>query len=493
MSHSLRTRIIIFIIIIISAGLRIYNIEQKNLWFDEVYSWKISQGSVVQIVSETSGDIHPPLYYVILKYWIQLFSDSIFSMRMFSVLLSLLSIYFIYKISKSIFKSDLQIILVLLLFALSPLNIYYSQEVRMLNLNLFLCLGSVFYFFETVKSPGIKPGILYILFTILALYTHYFALLILFSELILIFVFYKYQNINNKTFTRYLYYFLIVNILYLPWYPVFFKQISRGQPWRHDQSVPEIAGSLLSYFNDIFLSIYYPYESNAVYYFSIFFGILTVTFIIFSVLKIINSKEFFTDRRNSIILLFCIPLLAALIISFRNGLLLSRYLSILVPYLFIMIVYLSFKIYNVKTALVISFFYILTSIYGIQLNFNNGFKNNDYRKIISYVENNFKTEDEIIVEPHFMGWSLNYNIKRNNSGLKEPLVLGWDLNMQLKSLKEKSDVKNVWFILDYSALDKTGYDSLSYLMNELGYRKSAEKMFYIMPAKVSVEYYIKSF
>ena len=104
----------------------------------------------------TSGDIHPPLYYITLKFWIGLFSDSIFSMRALSVLLSILSIFFIYRISKLFIKSDLQIILILLLYAVSPLNIYYSQEVRMLNLNLFLCLGSVYYFYCFINSPSNK-------------------------------------------------------------------------------------------------------------------------------------------------------------------------------------------------------------------------------------------------------------------------------------------------------------------------------------------------
>ncbi|MDQ3193992.1 MAG: glycosyltransferase family 39 protein, partial [Bacteroidota bacterium] len=156
----MKTKVTIFLIVIFAAILRIYNIEQKNLWFDEVFSWKISQGSIKEIVSETSGDIHPPLFYIALKLWTVFFTDGIFSMRMLSVILSLLSIYFIYKLSRLCLKNDVQIIAVLLLFALSPLNIYYSQEVRMLNMNLFLCLGSVYYFLKLSKHYDLEYGLL---------------------------------------------------------------------------------------------------------------------------------------------------------------------------------------------------------------------------------------------------------------------------------------------------------------------------------------------
>ncbi|MEO8209241.1 MAG: glycosyltransferase family 39 protein, partial [bacterium] len=158
----MKFKIIIFLIVIISTCIRIYNIEQKNLWFDEVYSWNISQGDIVQIVTETSGDIHPPFYYILLKFWISCFSDSIFSMRMLSVLLGILSMYFVYKISKLFLKGNLQIFFVLMLYAFSPLNIYYSQEVRMLNLNLFLCLGSVYFFFRFLDTSRNRFALVYI-------------------------------------------------------------------------------------------------------------------------------------------------------------------------------------------------------------------------------------------------------------------------------------------------------------------------------------------
>lgn len=493
----MNTKTVILIIIVISAALRIYNIEQKNLWFDEVYSWKISQGSIVDIVSETSGDIHPPFYYLVLKFWMKLFADGIYSMRMLSVLLSLLSIYFIYRLAKLFLEKDYQVMLVLILYAVSPLNIYYSQEVRMLNLNLFLCLGSVYYFLIFSESGSRKSALLYIIFTVLAIYTHYFAFLFLFTELILAAYYYLRKLTLKKNFFIFLICFGIINLFYLPWYPVFITQTSKGQPWRTSQSIIKTGSNILDYFKDVFLSSYYTFESNAVFYFSVFISLLVVTFLIFVLFNILNPKQLTPDKQFkpkkqfSLTLLFFVPFFSSVIISVRQSIVFSRYLSILLPYLFILLVYFSYEYFNKKKSTAFITLLILTSCFGTYINFENNFKNNDYRKIISYLEKNFKQNDEIIAEPHFMGWSLNYYIRHSNTEIKSPQVLGWDLNMQLDSLKRRNDLENIWFILDYSALGKNNYDSLSAIMHNMGYEKFSEKIFYIIPSKVKVEYFIK--
>jgi uncharacterized membrane protein len=487
----LKTKILIILIIVVSATLRIYDIEQKNLWFDEVYSWKISQGSIIEIVSETSGDIHPPFYYIVLKFWMSLFSDSIFAMRMLSVALSILSIYFIYRISKLFLENDFQIILVLILYSVCPLNIFYSQEVRMLNLNLLLCLGSVYYFLTFIKTGLRKAGVLYIVFTVLALYTHYFAFLIFFTEMVLAVIYFLKRNITKITFAEIILYFALVNILYIPWYPVFIAQTSKGQPWRTSQTVLKALNNIPDYFKDVFLSPYFNFESNAVIYFSVFFILIIVTFIIYVLFRILNPKHFTPDKQNPLILFFIVPLFTATLISLKQSIVLSRYLSIILPYLFIMLVYYAYLYLNKKTAAAFIFFLILTGCFGTHIYYNNSFKNNDYRNIISYLEKNFKKEDEIIAEPHFMGWILNYNKKHNTTVLESPVVLGWDLKMQLDSLNKRSDLKNIWFILDYSALDIVNYDLLAGQMQNIGFEKKSEKSFYIIPAKVKVEYFVK--
>lgn len=489
----MNTKIIFFLIILIAIVLRIYGIEDKNLWFDEVYSWKLSQSNIIEIISATSGDIHPPLYYITLKFWTSLFSDSIISMRMLSSLFGMLSLIFIFKLSEKFLSSNLQILLVFLLYAVSPLNIFYSQEVRMLNLNLFLCLGSVYYFFKFTEREDFKSGILYVVFSVLAIYTHYFALLILFTQASIVFANYFFNRKERKQLINFSKYFSVILLCYIPWMQVFISQVTKGQPWRTEQSIRLVGKSMLDYFKDVFLSTYFTFESNALMFFASVLSIFIILFLVFSVIKILNERSFFSKKGNLIFLLFFVPLVIALMISFRQSIVLSRYLSILLPYLFISLVYFIFKQYKTKVAVTLCIFLILVSSYGTFINYNNKFKNNDYRKIISYIEKNYREGDEIIAEPHFMGWSIDYYVEHNNTKMKKPKVFGWDLKMQIDSLKKMNDIKNVWVITDYSALEKSNYDSLNYLMQDLKFNQSLKKSFYLIPSKVNVQYYTKTY
>ena len=413
-------------------------------------------------------------------------------MRMLSTMFGILSILFLYKLSKIFLKNDIQILFVILIYMVSPLNIFYSQEVRMLNLNLFLCLGSVYYFFKFKENQNFKTGAIYVFFSVLAIYTHYFALLIIISQLVIALSEYLFNGKDRKSLFNYLKYFFTIFVFYIPWIRVFINQVTKGQPWRTEQSLRQVGKNLLDYFKDIFLSNYFTFESNALMIFASVFSIFIILFLVFSVIKILNERSFFSRKENMIFLIFLIPLVIALIISFRQSIVLSRYLSIILPYLFISLVYFIFKQFKPKAAYSLSIFLILVSCYGTYINYNNKFKNNDYRKIISYIEKNYSEGDVIIAEPHFMGWSIDYYVDHNDTEIKKPEVLGWDLNMQIDSLRKLNYINNVWVITDYSSLDNTQYDSLNFIMQDLDFRRKQKKSFYLIPSKVNVEYYSKT-
>lgn len=481
----------IFLILIIFTGLRLYKIDSKNLWFDEIYSWNISQGSEVQIISETSGDIHPPLFYIILKYWNYLFTDSIISMRLLSVIFSLASFFFLLRLLKLFKVSDLSTLIILLLFAVSPLNIYYSQEVRMLSMNSFLCLGSVYYFFELLIRGKKTSGIMYFLFTFSAFYTHYFSLLIFFTQFVVAILYFKTKNVQKSELKKYFLYAACSFILFIPWFPVFIKQSAKGQPWRSPMSLFDAGKNILEYFKDVFLSPYYTFETMTLSYFAGFVSILTVILFFYTVIRVWNSGKLFLQKDLSIVFFVLIPLACAYFISLNQSIILSRYLSILVPYISVSIVLLSYQEFNKKIASAICILYFIASIAGIKIYFGNDFKNNDYRKIISYIEDNYKKGEVIIAEPHFMGWSINYHKKHSESELDKPEILGWNMRMQIDSLSKRNELERIWFITDYSSLDKSGYDSLNASMSGLGYKNLKSRTFFVVPAKVKVDYFYR--
>src|SRR5437867_3856820 len=103
-------RLILSAIFLFCFAIRMVYLDQKNLWFDEVFSWNITLGSFYEIIVRTTNDIHPPLYYFILKIWIFLFGDSIFTMRLLSAACTSLAVFFIYGISKRFLAGSMKFI-----------------------------------------------------------------------------------------------------------------------------------------------------------------------------------------------------------------------------------------------------------------------------------------------------------------------------------------------------------------------------------------------
>jgi len=89
--------IILLAILLMGLFLRIYDLSNESLWLDEGFSIRFANLSLYQIffLPETN----PPLYYIILHWWINLFGDSEFSVRFPSVIFGFLSIFMVYKSS----------------------------------------------------------------------------------------------------------------------------------------------------------------------------------------------------------------------------------------------------------------------------------------------------------------------------------------------------------------------------------------------------------
>lgn len=131
----------------------------QSLWLDEAISAQVVKNySYTDIVTKFSpSDFHPPLFYLTLKAWTSVFGFSEISLRLPSVIFSLITIYLVFKF----FGFGPSILL-----ALNPLYLYYSQEARMYSLVTLL----VFCSFLAFKKQKL---LLYYLFTFLSLFTFY--------------------------------------------------------------------------------------------------------------------------------------------------------------------------------------------------------------------------------------------------------------------------------------------------------------------------------
>lgn len=218
---------ILLLAIIIAAGvsLRSYQLTARSLWFDESFSWRLIQFPWGELVSRTAADVHPPLYYLLLKSWSRVFGASLFALRFLSVALAGLSIVIIYFFTAEAASRRAGLIAAALL-ALSAWQIPYAWEARMYMLGAALALLSSWLLLKAALTNSARFWTGYIVCAAAFLYTHNFAAFTLLAHGIFLLV----SALSRKKISWLpLVSLSAVFVLYLPWLPVLLHQMKQVQ------------------------------------------------------------------------------------------------------------------------------------------------------------------------------------------------------------------------------------------------------------------------
>ncbi len=177
--------LVLLLILLVAAALRFYRLNAQSIWFDEGWSIHLAQGTpgeaLAQIGSE--GHTHPPGYYFLLWAWVRIWGDSVPAVRGLSVLLGVLTVGLVYVLGRALFDRQTGLVAAGLL-AISPAHIIYSQETRMYALLAFCFAGLLTLYDRYAQGKGKWSAghwLALIALEIIAIYTHYFAFLFLFS------------------------------------------------------------------------------------------------------------------------------------------------------------------------------------------------------------------------------------------------------------------------------------------------------------------------
>lgn len=180
-------------IVALAALLRLYGIGAESLWLDEGVSMQIAHLDVRGILQEVRVDNNPPLYYLLLHYWIELFGDSETSVRMPSAILGVLAVLTIYGVGNLLLERPAALLAALMLAAVVPFHLRYSQEARTYELMLTLSLLSYYFFLRLCKGEGrdgptgLAAQIGYVLCTSLLLYSHVYGLFVVLAQNLYVF------------------------------------------------------------------------------------------------------------------------------------------------------------------------------------------------------------------------------------------------------------------------------------------------------------------
>jgi uncharacterized membrane protein len=188
----------------------------QDFWRDEAFSYLLAKNGIFKIFVLTAKDFNPPLYYVVLHFWMMIFGHSEIAIRSLSLVFFVLMIYMSVDFMIDVFKFSIKkSLLYVLLIACNPLLLYYAFEGRMYSMFAFFIVLSFYGFFTKKKK-------LYYLGTVLGLYTHYFMILVVIVQAIIVYL----ENKKTARISALTKNFLVIFLLFLPWILFTFTQKS---------------------------------------------------------------------------------------------------------------------------------------------------------------------------------------------------------------------------------------------------------------------------
>ncbi len=233
--------------LLLGWGLRLYRLGAESLWYDEAVSAFLARQSAADLIAHTARDIHPPGYYLLLHVWQIITSPTLntgfeFLWAWPSALCGMILLPLIYALGRRLFDRHIALI-ALWLTALHPYHIWYSQEVRMYTLGALLgllCLWATLGMTtDNRRRTADRPSpLLYILAAAAGLYTLYYFAFLLLALNVWIFMQYATRNtqhaLHPSPFTVWLLAQFAVLLLWLPWLPTVWRQVTQPPvpPWR---------------------------------------------------------------------------------------------------------------------------------------------------------------------------------------------------------------------------------------------------------------------
>lgn len=172
-------------IVVLGAGLRVYALDYQSLWSDEIFSLTTADPTLTfgQFWDRVLADTQPPIYYLLLRFWLKVFGQSEIAVRMPSAFFGVLTLCAAAILPYSPQSRCCRLAFPLLL-AVSPGAVWYAREARsyalLLLLSTVVTLACVrFVHCMTHENDRARSAIV-ILATAAALasFTHYFGFLI---------------------------------------------------------------------------------------------------------------------------------------------------------------------------------------------------------------------------------------------------------------------------------------------------------------------------
>jgi mannosyltransferase len=181
-------RLAVYAILLLSFALGLYRLGYQAALGDDAFSLVIAGRGLDELLRLSASEPHPPVFYLLLWAWVRLAGDGEFAARFLSVWWGLLAAALTYRLGGQTLGGPAGVLAAMLL-VISPLFVAYSQQARMYTMVVALGLASM-WFAQRILTDGsgsgrrVRAG--YVVATLLAVASHFFALFIVATQNLLV-------------------------------------------------------------------------------------------------------------------------------------------------------------------------------------------------------------------------------------------------------------------------------------------------------------------
>ena len=442
----IRTGLPLLAIFFLALILRIYNLDGESYWLDEFYSVQLSRLTPPEILNELAlnQENTPPVYYVLLHFWTALFGESEFATRLLSAVLGSFSVFLIYLFGKELMNKNTGLLASIIL-AVSPFQVYYSQEARTYTLLVVITLINNYFFFRLLSSYNLKLVSGYLLSGALLIYTHYFWVFYIAAQNIYIFTKLSINVRGEWPGTRrWVLLQFILLVIFLPGLQLLLTAhaLSEGF-WIERPNIKAVVGTFLEFSGS--------YPLLVLFFLLSLYKILTVlgTYGKSALGQICSRSDNITrdpafsniDRTYLLIVLLFVPVILPFLVSVTvKPVYIPRYMIGACPALFILV---SAGIDNLKSNRIKIFIVVLIAVLSLLQVYRDyqSVDKHQWRDAAKYLDENAARGDLIVVSPDFEMESLEHYLKRTDLRIK-PLPRDPDLDFDLRG-------ETIWVISAY--------------------------------------------
>jgi uncharacterized membrane protein len=451
---------IYYLLPIVLILVSLYCVFNNYLWADETFSLIITKKTYTDMIYNLSIDMHPPVYFSILKFGSillkPLFNGNIIYAAKFVTFLPIILLVIVgFTLVRKLYGKLVSFLFNIFIVSM-PEMLVFAVEIRMYSYALLFVTVSFLYGIKALRENKKIDWVLFTIFTLLSVYTHYFSTI---TSMAIYFVMMLYVLFKEKKLIK-------------RFFMSAFTIVIAFTPWLLLQITKLFSGGLIDNFwitrptlNDIWSYVKFPFSVMRFHFVSYILIIITALIGLNLLINLFKKKDerLLYEALYAVIIVILVTFAGTVVSLFIKPIFVRRYM---VPGLgcFWLGVAIAIKelVTNAKLknililTYILSGFVVITERLVIEYDYSK-----ELEKMHDVLDNNLKENDVIITNKQTIQQTLTYYYPKTKMYLLGSYNLSllydntFDMNyvINIKSLDEIKDINNKNYIFASSSKD----------------------------------------